>query len=184
MLELVVAESVQGAREAEGEVWCVDDVDVEQAAREQAAAARNRRRSLLDDSLDEAALAALTDAAALGMGGTRSGIVRGDLGPLPPGLGGGHFLGGLPRPSTATGKRKGSDGPPKPRDPNAPPRKKKRLAPASNSCLACTKGKHCAHTCGVRGKAAEAAEAAAAAAAAAVPEGGTAAAAGSSSGGQ
>ena len=82
---------------------------------------------------------------------------------------------------SATGKRKGSDGPPKPRDPNAPPRKKKRLAPASNSCLACTKGKHCAHTCGVRGKAAEAA---AAAAAAAVPEGGTAAAAGSSSGGQ
>ena len=28
-------------------------------------------------------------------------------------------------------------------------------------CLACTKGKHCAHTCGVRGKAAEAAAAAA-----------------------
>ena len=32
-------------------------------------------------------------------------------------------------------------------------RKKKRLAPASRSCLACTKGKHSAHTCGVRGKA-------------------------------
>merc|ERR1719424_122225 len=31
-------------------------------------------------------------------------------------------------------------------------RKKKRLAPASRSCLACTKGKHSAHTCGVRGK--------------------------------
>ena len=45
-LELVPAESVQGAREAEGEVWCIDDMDVELAAREQAAAARNRRRSL------------------------------------------------------------------------------------------------------------------------------------------
>ena len=179
-LELVPAESVQGAREAEGEVWCIDDMDVELAAREQAAAARNRRRSLLDDSLDEAALAALTDAAALGMGGTRSGIVRGDILPGFAGLGG-HYLGPPPRPSTATGKRKGGEGSSKPRDPNAPPRKKKRLAPASNSCLACTKGKHCAHTCGVRGKAAEAAAAARAAEAAAAAAAGGTAAAGSSS---
>ena len=43
-----------------------------------------------------------------------------------------------------------------------PVRKKKRLAPASRMCLACTKGKHTAHTCGVRGKKAEAAAAEAA----------------------
>ena len=152
---------MQGAREAEGEVWCVDDMDVEQAAREQAAAARNRRRAMLDEPLDEATLAQLGDVSAQ-LGLTRAASsslgVRGELG----------LYGAPARPrvpsSTATGKRKGpstSGGGGGGAKAGGPARKKKRLAPASNTCLACTKGKHCAHTCGVRGKAAEAAAAAA-----------------------
>ena len=147
-LELVASEPVTGARETEGEVWCIEDPDVEHAAREQAAAARNKRRQILD-SLDPT----FDDpAVSLALGLTRSGSIARSTA--------GMSFGSGPSPK----KREGSHRPP--RDPNAPPRKKKRLAPASNSCLACTKGKHCAHTCGVRGKAAEAAAAAAAAAAA------------------
>lgn len=128
-LELVPVELVQGAREAEeGDAWCVDDTDVEQAAREQAAAARNKRRRLdEDDGVYQDA------AAALGL--TRSGLT--------------------PRGSGSPARRRETS-PRPPRDPSAgPPRKKKRLAPASSTCLACTKGKHCAHTCGVRGKEAD-----------------------------
>ena len=166
MLELVPAESVQGVREAEGEVWCVDDLDVEQAAREQAAAARNKRRALVDEGMDDATFAAFGEGMDVPLGLTRSGNITRSGG----GGGGGGYLGlgfggGLPKPPKK--KREGSH---RRADGSAPPRKKKRLAPASNSCLACTKGKHCAHTCGVRGKEAEAryaAERAAAAAAAA-----------------
>lgn len=162
MLELVSAEGVQGAREAEGEVWCVDDHDVEQAAREQAAAARNKRRAMLDDGLDEATLAALGPDMAAPFGLTRSGaVMRTGGGELAVGAGFGLGLPPLPpAPRPVPRKREGGGGGSK-RDGSAPPRKKKRLAPASSSCLACTKGKHCAHTCGVRGKAAEAAAAAA-----------------------
>jgi hypothetical protein len=160
-LVAVMAEAVHGAREAEGEVWCIDELDVEQAAREQASSSRNKRRQLLDIEL-EPHLAA--SAPALGSG-TRSGSV----------------LRGMDGTSAATmmgltfpPRRKPST-PRPPREPGSgPPRKKKRLAPASSSCLACTKGKHCAHTCGVRGKAAEAAAAAAAAVAAAAGESGAA----------
>ena len=154
MLELVPAEGVSGAREADGEAWCVDDLDVEQAAREQAAAARNKRRAMLDDGtiIDPAALAALSGAD----GATRSGNMLRGVGMGIPLL--------SPRISSGVShKRKppGEGGGSSHRAGASPARKKKRLAPASNSCLACTKGKHCAHTCGVRGKAAEAAAAAA-----------------------
>mgnify|MGYP004073057715 CR=1 FL=1 len=66
---------------------------------------------------------------------------------------------------TGTGRRKVGAGGGMKSSPGAQ-KKKKRLPPASRNCLACTKGKHCAHTCGVRGKEADAARAAAAAAAA------------------
>ena len=156
VLEVVGAEAVQGAREAEGEVWCVDDMDVEQAAREQAAAARNRRRAMLDEPLDEATLAQLGELGGLTRAASSSLGLRGELG----------LYGAPARPrvpaSTATGKRKGAStsgggsGGSGGAKAGGPARKKKRLAPASNTCLACTKGKHCAHTCGVRGKMAEA----------------------------
>ena len=123
------SEPVTGVREADGEAWCVDDLDVEQAAREQAAAARNKRRRLLEDA--EAA-----------SGGAMAGY--------------GIFEKRAPRPP-APPRPKPPPGEGRPRSSTPPVRKKKRLAPASNNCLACTKGKHCAHTCGVRGKAAMAA---------------------------
>ena len=161
--QLVGAESVTGAREAEGEAWCVEDMDVEQAAREQAAAARNKRRALLDGPLDEEALAAM-QAVSEQLGLTRSASIM---------RSGGTYLGpSRPYVSTATGKRKGPGTSSGSGTRSASPhRKKKRLAPASNTCLACTKGKHCAHTCGVRGKAAEAAAKAAAEAAAGIGPG-------------
>jgi hypothetical protein len=160
-LVAVMAEAVHGAREAEGEVWCIDELDVEQAAREQASSSRNKRRQLLDIEL-EPHLAA--SAPALGSG-TRSGSVLRGMG----GTSAATMMG-----LTFPPRRKPST-PRPPREPGSgPPRKKKRLAPASSSCLACTKGKHCAHTCGVRGKAAEAAAAAAAAVAAAAGESGAA----------
>ena len=162
MLELVPAESVTGAREADGEAWCVDDHDVEQAAREQAAAARNKRRAMLDDGLyDPAIHGEGGDPGLEALGLTRSGnILREGGGFMPP------LVGGIinPRPPVSHKRKEGGGGSHKAGA--SPARKRKRLAPASNSCLACTKGKHCAHTCGVRGKAAEAAAAEAAAAAA------------------
>lgn len=128
-LQVVPADSVTGAREVDGEAWCIDDGDADQAAREQAAAARNKRRRLLDDA--EVA--------------TGAGVYS--LGLFPRSCGG--SMGGSapkgPRPSKPAGGAPARIG-------GLPPRKKKRLAPASSSCLACTKGKHCAHTCGVRGK--------------------------------
>lgn len=48
-LQLVPSETVTGAREAKGAAWCVDDQEVEQAARAQAAAARNKRRRFLEN---------------------------------------------------------------------------------------------------------------------------------------
>jgi hypothetical protein len=168
-LELVPAESVTGAREAEGEAWCVDDLDVEQAAREQAAAARNKRRAMQDDGeFIDPAFPTPYGASPLGepLGGTRSGsISRGGLNAvhlLPPGMGrASRPFGGAPAGPSVSHKRKSPGGGTSHKAGAAPARKRKRLAPASNSCLACTKGKHCAHTCGVRGKAAEAAAAAA-----------------------
>ena len=167
--QLVPAESVTGAREAEGEAWCVDDLDVEQAAREQAAAARNKRRAMQDDGeFIDPAFPTPYGASPLGepLGGTRSGsISRGGLNAvhlLPPGMGrASRPFGGAPAGPSVSHKRKSPGGGTLHKAGAAPARKRKRLAPASNSCLACTKGKHCAHTCGVRGKAAEAAAAAA-----------------------
>ena len=163
MWQLVPAEGVTGAREAEGEAWCVDDHDVELAAREQAAAARNKRRQMLDEELMDPGME--YDGMGDSLGLTRSGnIMRGSVASfaalpmLPPVSARGSG-------SASSHKRK-SEGGGSHKAGASPARKKKRLAPASNSCLACTKGKHCAHTCGVRGKAAEAAAAAAAAAAA------------------
>ena len=177
--QLVPAESVTGAREAEGEAWCVDDLDVEQAAREQAAAARNKRRALQDDGeLFDPTLAPFGAPLGEPLGGTRSGSILRGLNAvhlLPPGMGrssrpfgGGGGGGGGP---SVSHKRKSPGGGTSHKAGAAPARKRKRLAPASNSCLACTKGKHCAHTCGVRGKAAEAAAAAAKAAAEAAAAG-------------
>ena len=48
--QLVSAESVTGAREPDGEAWAVDEHDAELAAREQAAAVRNKRRRLLAEA--------------------------------------------------------------------------------------------------------------------------------------
>ena len=53
LLQLVSAESVTGAREPEGEAWAIDEHDVEQASREQAAAARNKRRRLIAEAQGE-----------------------------------------------------------------------------------------------------------------------------------
>uniref|UniRef100_A0A7S3B222 Chromo domain-containing protein n=1 Tax=Haptolina ericina TaxID=156174 RepID=A0A7S3B222_9EUKA len=127
-LELVPSEPVTGVREADGEAWCVDDYDVEQAAREQAAAARNKRRRIIEDA--EAAAAGPIDPALL--------VGRRAVAHRPY----------IPKPKLPPGEARVRTGAP-------PVRKKKRLAPASSNCLACTKGKHCAHTCGIRGKLAE-----------------------------
>jgi hypothetical protein len=159
-LQLVASEGVTGAREAEGEAWCVNDDDVELAAREQAAAARNKRRQLLDDELgldgSYGAFDGVEESLGLTRSGTRSGFSGFSMPPMPPMLSSsGRRAGG----GGSTHKRKSEGGSHKAGA--SPARKKKRLAPASTSCLACTKGKHCAHTCGVRGKAAEAAAAAA-----------------------
>ena len=163
--QLVGAESVTGAREAEGEAWCVEDMDVEQAAREQAAAARNKRRAMLDGETYDPALFGALDSS-FGSGGTRSGSILRGLDAL------GIYGGGHSRPSGGgTSHKRKSEGGGSHKAGAAPARKKKRLAPASSSCLACTKGKHCAHTCGVRGKAAEAAAKAAAEAAAGIGPG-------------
>mmetsp|Transcript_10861 Transcript_10861/g.24239 ORF Transcript_10861/g.24239 Transcript_10861/m.24239 type:complete len:728 (+) Transcript_10861:318-2501(+) len=121
-LQLVQSEPVTGAREADGEVWCVDDLDVEQAAREQAAAVRNKRRRIFED-------VSSVDADVLGVFEQRVKPRK-----LP-------VAKRAPLPSDGRGCL-----------PADHVRKRRRLAPASSTCLACTKGKHCAHTCGVRGK--------------------------------
>lgn len=125
-LEIVQAEAVSSAREQDANAWVIDDPDAEYAAREQAAAARNKKRRL--SVQDTQALVS-----AVGTGWPT-------LSPLRQCGEGGS---GRRRERAAS-----SDGGSRP----APVRKKKRLAPASRSCLACTKGKHSAHTCGVRGK--------------------------------
>ena len=115
LLQLVSAESVTGAREPEGEAWAIDEHDVEQASREQAAAARNKRRRLIAEA-------------------------QGEPYGLPFDL-----VDGLPK------ARRGGGGGGGPR-PRLRVRTKKPLGQASKTCLACTKGKHTAHTCGIRGK--------------------------------
>jgi len=120
-LQLVTAESINSAREQDSNAWVIDDQDAEHAAREQAAAARNKKRRLsVEDT--QALVNAVGGWPALAPRAPREGVSR---------------------------KRVACEGGSKP----VPVRKKKRLAPASRSCLACTKGKHSAHTCGVRGKA-------------------------------
>ena len=119
--------------------------------------------------LDEAALAALTDAAALGMGGTRSGIVRGDI--LPDLRGSvattwGHRRGRRRLRANARGRQLEAARPERAAAQEEAVSARKQLVPGVH------KGKHCAHTCGVRGKAAEAAAVARAAEAAAAAAGG------------
>jgi hypothetical protein len=119
-LQLVSAESVTGAREPEGQAFAIDEPDVEQAAREQAAAVRNKRRSLMSGAGDD----------------------------FDAGMGAGLDLDGRAR-GAGTRKRR-ADG--SLHDGGRALRKKRPPDAASRTCQACTKGKHTAHTCGVRGK--------------------------------
>jgi len=134
MLQLVPAESVTGAREPEGEAWAVDSLDVEQAAREQAAASRNKRRRLIAEAEADA------EGDDAGMLSTAALAPEHDDGPR------------RRRVSSATSADASHQVNATNARLSAAIRKKKRLAPASRTCLACTKGKHTAHTCGVRGK--------------------------------
>ena len=142
--QLVAAESVTGAREPEGEAWAVDELDAELAAREQAAAVRNKRRRLLTEAQ------APSDGDVGGLFGTTV-LGNGFIDSLPRRGRGSSGGASASKNTRSSGRSAGK---------SLPARKKKRLAPASRMCLACTKGKHTAHTCGVRGKAAEAARAA------------------------
>jgi len=132
-LQPVSAESVTGAREPLGEAWSIDEVDVEHAAREQAAAVRNKRRRLLAE-----AEADMLGAIQVGSAGVAAeGVPLAALAyASKPGA-------GRTRDRRARVPRKAAD---------VAARKKRRLAPICRTCLACTKGKHSAHTCGVRGK--------------------------------
>lgn len=122
-LLLVAAESITSARDQDDNAWVIDDQDAEHAAREQAAAARNKKRRQVYEEAQAS-------------------------GQLPK-----VFLTAPRRPPTEGGvKRERPAGPRPDRPKGGGVRKKKRLAPASRTCLACTKGKHSAHTCGVRGK--------------------------------
>lgn len=120
-LQLVSAESVTGARESGGEAFAIDEPDVEQAAREQAAAVRNKRRSLLS-GVGEPGMSGVLDPHGRAWGGAATRKRRADAG----------------------GSLHGS---------GRALRMKKQHDPAGRACLACTKGKHTAHTCGLRGKA-------------------------------
>ena len=121
-LLLVAAESIQSAREQDSNAWVIDDQDAEHAAREQAAAARNKKRKLIVEE------------------GQASGVL--------PNV----YLSMAPRRPSESGVKRERPAGVRPARAEGVMRKKKRLAPASRSCLACTKGKHSAHTCGVRGK--------------------------------
>ena len=125
-LEIVQAEAVSSAREQDANAWVIDDPDAELAAREQAAAARNKKRRLSVQDTQ-----ALVSAIGTGWPEPSPRQQRGERGS-----------------AGERGRTASSDCSSRP----APVRKKKKLAPASRSCLACTKGKHSAHTCGVRGK--------------------------------
>jgi hypothetical protein len=116
-LQLVHAESVTGARENGGEAFAIDEPDVEQAAREQAAAVRNQRRSL-----------------STGENSTDGGI-------------------GADRRSGTARRKRRAEGAEHENGQNGRVGRKRRVPDSvGRVCLACTKGKHTAHTCGVRGK--------------------------------
>mmetsp|Transcript_27335 Transcript_27335/g.83096 ORF Transcript_27335/g.83096 Transcript_27335/m.83096 type:complete len:1063 (-) Transcript_27335:1086-4274(-) len=217
-LQLVHADSVTGAREPLGEAFAIDEPDVEQAAREQAAAARNKRRStnviesaVITSAVEPLPLAAAeperrsrgrvapaaTSAAQASMpqtlapeseaharaapaAGRGAGRGRGRSRGRGRGSSRGHgaadagrsaVVHSLPAPVPADTSPQGNGGLAAGRrrrreaaagspcavgaSENGGQRVRKRICrePEPSACLACSKGKHSAHTCGTRGKA-------------------------------